>query len=136
MKKMILFLLILAVAGGIYYGWHLYTRKVDSTTVLKTDHVVAPEELFKAYTEDETTAMAEFSGKVLELHGIVRSTDSDSLGWNLVMEAGDDFFGINCAMEVGQGERMKSVSAGDSIKIKGKCSGFNGDVVLVQCIVL
>lgn len=136
MKKTILYLLILAVAGGVFYGWYLYTRKVDSTTVLKTDFVIAPDELFKAYSEDETAAMAKFSGKVLELNGVVRSTGSDTLGWNLVMEAGDDFFGINCAMEAGQAERMKSVSAGDSINIKGKCSGFNGDVVLVQCIVL
>lgn len=136
MKKTIFILLILAVAGGVYYGWHLYSRKVDSTTVLKTDHVIAPDELFRAYSEDETSAMTKFSGKILELNGVVRSTDNDSLGWNLVMEAGDDFFGINCAMEAGQEERMKSVSEGDSLKIKGKCSGFNGDVVLVQCIVL
>lgn len=135
MKKTILFVLILAVAGGVYYGWYQYTRKVDSTTVLKTDIVIAPDELFKSYSEDEAAAIAKFSGKVLELSGIVRSTGSDSLGWNLVMEAGDDFFGINCAMEAGQEESMNAVVAGDSIKIKGKCSGFNGDVVLVQCIV-
>lgn len=135
MKKTIFFILILGVAGGVYYSWYLYNRKVESTTVLKTDFVIAPDELFKAYSEDEKAAMAKFSGKILELQGVVRSTGSDSLGWNLVMEAGDDFFGINCAMETGQEKRMKAVLAGDPIKIKGKCSGFNGDVVLVQCIV-
>lgn len=136
MKKTIVYLLILAVAIGVYYGWYIYNRKVDSTTALKTDLVIAPEDLFRSYSEDETTAMTKFSGKILELYGVVRSTGNDSLGWNLVMEAGDDFFGINCAMEAGQEEGMQSVTVGDSLKIKGKCSGFNGDVVLVQCIVL
>lgn len=134
-SKYFLLLLILGGAAG-YYAWHLYTKPVARTTEVKTDFSVASEVLFADFETDEVSANTKYLDKFIEVKGTVRSKSTDEMGVNVVLEAGNDFFGINCAMEKGQEDIIGKVNEGDAITVKGKCAGFNGDVVLVNGILV
>lgn len=133
--KISIVLLIVVMAGG-YYAWHLYNKPVASTLEVKTDYTVQSKVLFADFEADETAANAKYLDKFIEVSGVVRSKNQDEMGVNLVLEAGNDFFGINCAIEKGQEEAVEKVKDGDQVTIKGKCAGFNGDVVLVGGIIV
>jgi len=45
-------------------------------------------------------------------------------------------FGINCGLSKGQEGQYKNYKEGDSIKIKGECSGISMDVVLTRCVIV
>jgi hypothetical protein len=134
-SKVFFILLILAGAGG-YYAWYLLTKPVANTGDVKTELSVSSSELFSDYEIDEVAANVKYLDKFMEVSGQVRSKSTDEMGVNLVLEAGNDFFGINCAMEKGQEEIISTFNEGDEIIVKGKCAGFNGDVVLVNGILV
>lgn len=132
----VLIVILIAIAGGGYYAWHLYNKPVASTVEVKTELAVTSEALFSEYESDEAAANAKYLDKFIEVTGVVRSKNQDDMGVNLVLEAGNDFFGINCAIEKGQEAAVETINEGDKVTIKGKCAGFNGDVVLVGGIVV
>lgn len=87
--------------------------------------------LFESFKANETEANAAYLNKVLEVKGKVGSmTINAEQKQVFVLETGDPIFGINCTLDT----NTTGVSVGDSIVIKGICTGYLSDVILVQCV--
>jgi hypothetical protein len=88
------------------------------------------EELYQSFLSDEKAANTAYLEKAIEISGkigsISKNADSSQV---LFLQTSDPIFGVNCTME-GKAENLKS---GDSIRLKGICSGFIIDVVLIRC---
>lgn len=117
-------------------AWGVYTTLKPHRNVSgeETDAAVAAKDLYHDFQQNETLANKKWVGKVIEVSGIISSvTESDSyISINLKSNADG---GINCSVlkkDLETGEKFK---AGDSVIIKGKCTGFLMDVNLVDCVI-
>ena len=129
MRKIILFLLVLGmIAAGV--GYYMYNKPVASLENKKPDVEVAASKLISDYEADEKTANEMYLGKVVEVTGQVAGTAVEDGKTKVQLETGNPMSMIICELEDG-GEAV-SVKAGDEIKIKGLCSGYLSDVILVQ----
>lgn len=136
MKKfLILGLFFALLAGG--YGWYLYNKPVADLDHIDADFSLTADELFDQFENNEADANKKYLGKVIEVYGQVRDlTIGDSGELNMLLASGSPFFGINCGISSVSETKYKNYKVGDSIKIKGECTGVSMDVVLTRCVIV
>ena len=133
MKKLIIIVLILAAGAGSY-GYYLYTKPRSGASDMKTAYVVDAKNLFAEFSTDENAANAKYLGKAIEVSGTIRSVETDDRGTMNVGIETNEMGAVNCQFE--KKDQMPDLAAGKNIQLKGVCSGFLMDVVLVDCEIL
>ena len=134
MRKKIFFwvgILLLGLAG-----WGIYKVSKPHTNVEGEEAVatLTARNLYNEYQNAETLANKKWLGKVIEVSGVISSVSESGnyVAINL-MAAADG--GINCSILKRDLNPDDKFNKGDSITIKGKCTGFLMDVNLVDCVV-
>ena len=136
MKKIIGIILVVVVVG-IGYAYYLYNKPVADTSDLSAAFSLTADDLFSQFENDESVANSRYLGKVIEVKGRIREFSiGDSGEINLVLASGSDMFGINCGLSKGEDKKYENFREGDSIKVKGVCSGISMDVVLTRCVIV
>jgi hypothetical protein len=133
-RKNLLFILIAVLFISLCIGgWYMYTQILNPVhREIKKEKGISinAEELYQSFLSDEKAANTAYLEKAIEISGkigsISKNADSSQV---LFLQTSDPIFGVNCTME-GKAENLKS---GDSIRLKGICSGFINDVVLIRC---
>jgi len=130
-KKTVLIILVgIVVCIGIAIAivWNKPHRNAASETAMPVTAVG----LFKEYAANEATANARYLNKNLEVTGQVASLDTNQDGAVAVILQTDDIMsGIMCTMH----DKEVTVKAGETVTIKGFCSGYVSDVKLTDCVV-
>lgn len=125
----ILFAISIGAASLLFYTkWNKPHKSVENADAVQ----IYADDLFSAFSENEQQATQKYNGKVLEITGIVSSTASNQEGKTIVqLQTNDPLFGINCTMEKNTG-----IKQGETVTIKGVCSGFITDVILIRCYLI
>ncbi|WP_343671793.1 hypothetical protein [Chitinophaga sp.] len=133
-KKTILFaaVLLCLVAGGT--GYYLYNKPRTTAAEAHTDDSVTAQELYSIYAKDEKTAGKLYENKVLEVTGTVMQVEQSGNEVSVLLSAGDaNPGGVNCSLAENTNPLPKS---GETVRVKGKCTGFLMDVSLVDATIL
>ena len=130
MKKVILVVAIIAIAGG-YYAYREFNRGVESTADIKSDVTISANELLTAFQTNEEEANTRYLDKVVEVTGEVGHVEVTGGKTIVRMNAGDSMAGVTCEME---GTDQVAFNKGEMHTFKCTCSGFLMDVVLVRCV--
>jgi hypothetical protein len=129
MRKIILFLLMLGMIGA-GAGYYMYNKPVASLENKKPDVEVSATKLISDYEADEKASNDTYLGKVVAVAGKVAAIAVEEGKTKIQIETGNPMSMIICELE--DGSEAGSLKAGDEIKIKGMCSGYLSDVILVQ----
>jgi hypothetical protein len=84
--------------------------------------------------KNESDANQKWIGKVLEVNGIISSVTGSGNYVSLNLAAAAEG-GVNCSVLKKDLPADHKFNKGDSISIKGKCTGFLMDVNMVDCII-
>ena len=90
--------------------------------------------LYNEFLHSESAASKKWVGKVIEVTGIISAVSEGDSYFSINLEGAPEG-GVNCSFlkkDLNPGFRYNK---GDSITIKGKCTGFLMDVNLVDCVV-
>ena len=139
-KKLIIILFailaIALIAGALVYKF-VYNKPHPDYISLKPDVTLTAENLFNAFTSDQTTASTTYNGKVVELSGKISKTEqADSLVIAVFVFKQGDFGdeGIRCSMDPRENQKALSLTPNQDVKIKGYLTGYNGtDIILEKC---
>lgn len=94
-------------------------------------------ELFQEYSENQTVADQKFIDRVIEVSGTIFEISEDQQGATvLILSTGDNGSGVLCTMELSEIENVKGKKIGDTITLKGVCTGMLMEVVLNRCRVV
>ena len=131
-RSLIVFILLAVLIGTtiffIYTKWNKAPASIEKADAVQLNAT----DLFRAFSENEQQAMQTYNGKVLEITGIVSSTATNQEGKTIVqLQSHDPLFGINCTME-----KEEMIKEGEAVIIKGICSGFTTDVILIRCYLI
>jgi hypothetical protein len=133
MKKILLVLVSFGIIGaGI--GYYLYNKPVASLENKKPAVEVLAHKLLMDYEADEKAANDIYLGKVIQVSGNVTAVVDEAGKKKIQLDAGSPMSAIICEIE--NGKDIGNVKAGDDIKIKGLCSGYLSDVIIVQANVV
>lgn len=134
-KKILLFagVLVCLLAGGT--GYYLYNKPRTSAAETSTDDSVTAKELYGTFAKDEPTANKLYVNKVLEVSGTVMQVDKNGQEVTVLLSGGGrDAGGVNCSLSANTTADLPK--SGESIRIKGLCTGFLMDVSLVDATIL
>lgn len=118
----VLFILFLLV----YLIWNRPARDIEQETPAVK---IEADSLYKVYSSNEKYANKIYLDKALLVSGIVGAISKNADGKTVFfLQTSDPMFGVNCTME----ESVK-INQGDSVQVKGICTGFTTDVILIRC---
>lgn len=132
MKKVYL---ILTLIGLVIIGAIIYTKinaAPDSVLDMKTDFVLTAEKLLLDFEENENEANKKYLDKVIEIEGQVSKVDVDKGKTSVYLDAKNDLSNIIFQLN----EENLNITKGDKIKLKGVCTGYLLDVILVRAKII
>ena len=121
----LLSVLVILATGGVV-GYKMYTKPHRSVAKAKTIQISATD-LVLAYEKNEAGANSLY----LEVRGEVNEVSKNQKGETVITLKGSDMSGLICTLE---GTAATEVKPNSSVVIKGICTGFLTDVVLVRCV--
>jgi hypothetical protein len=134
MRKIIFFgigILLLCLAGwGIYKVYKPHSNVAGEEAAAE----LSARNLYNEFQSAENTANKKWVGKVIEVSGTISSVSDAGNYLSVNLEATADG-GVNCSILKKDLNPDDKFNKGDSVTIKGKCTGFLMDVNLVDCVV-
>lgn len=134
-KKIIIGALITVVLGAIgiwffvFYAPTHFKRDVADEKGIELTAAA----LVKAYQENESNANALYLDKPLEIKGEISETKVDQVGnTTITLKSEDAFASVFCTLK----KVDPNLKPGQTVTIKGICTGFLSDVVLKDAIIV
>ncbi len=136
MKIVKLTLVVLVVGiGAVIYGIRMYNKPHLDVSTHKAEYHIRAMALIRSFRENEQESNQLYLNKVLEVTGKVKSLTTDNDETVIVLGVTDDPETVRCVM-TGMREMPGRIKVGNEISIRGICTGYLLDVVLVRCIVV
>ncbi len=133
MKKLIIIVLII-FGSAVAYGFYLFNKPHQGIANKEAVFTLDSKKLFNEFDQDETGANKKYLGKVVCVYGKVTEKAVDSKGtFSLILEGGD-MAGVGCQFDKSILKDVQNFKKGQTIRVKGKCTGMLMDVVLVDCV--
>lgn len=131
-KRILIVLLTVPVlAAGV--GYYMYNKPTESLKNMKVQVSMTSDALFTAFEQDETAANKAYLDKVVEVKGKIQSLNSDTSGVSVSLNTTSGMFGVICKFENKETD-INQYQVGQEVKLKGICTGYLMDVVLVRCV--
>lgn len=129
-KKILLGLLVVVILG-MGYGYYLFNKPVSSLANERPAYVIGASQLVDQYEADESKANSKYLDQIIEVSGAVaKIVESKSI----YLDTGNPLSSVIC--ELADPSEANKVKTGDLIKVKGLCSGYLMDVVLVRSVIV
>jgi putative alpha-1,2-mannosidase len=127
-----LVLVVLAVIMVWFFVFYAPVHFKRDVAVEKGIQITATA-LVKAYQENEVNANTFYLDKTIEIKGEISDTKVDQAGnTTLTLKSSDAFASIFCTLK----KKDSSLKIGQTVTVKGICTGFLSDVVLTEAIIV
>lgn len=122
-------ILFLGITGA-YTGYKMWTKPHRNVAKAKAE-VISTAQLAADYESDEQSSNQKYLDKILQVSGEVDDITKNQLGQTIVVVKGTDMCGVRCTIE---DKKNTEVKPGSFVSLKGICTGYLTDVVLVRCV--
>jgi len=133
--KLLVFLLLMLCAAGGIYGYRQYNRKSPDTHHLRPAFFVSARDFIKHFQSNETKASAKYADKTISVNGIIYVVQDVDTAATVILNDGSSISSIICQFEKENVREVQNLKEGDKVTIKGICTGYLMDVVMVRCVV-
>jgi hypothetical protein len=97
--------------------------------------MVTAQQIFKDFEEDELLANKKYVDNLIQINGIIGHISYEN-GMSIIALKGDnDISSIICQMLPEANSNVLKLKKGKQIMIKGICTGYLLDVMMVRCII-
>ena len=116
-----IFLAIVIILAGVY--WFVATAKFSDTKTIKADYTLSALDFIKEFQQNTKVANEKYADKIIVLNGRVSEIEAADTTLNIKFtDPATSSYAIFAFQQQHLAE-AKSVKHGDSISIKGSCSG-------------
>ena len=130
----ILILLLMAIAIGAAYILYEYRKLPPDLTEKKADYSISAKKLAEEFHLNETLATQKYTGKILEVSGLVKEINSEE---DLLI-LGDSSYPImiSCALKPGGEKLILNEVIQANVVVRGVCTGYLLDVQLNNGVII
>ncbi|WP_435415685.1 OB-fold protein [Polaribacter aestuariivivens] len=134
-KKIILSILILAVVGAII-AYKIYNKPHINVADENADITISASTILADFSSDEATANKKYLEKIIQVKGQVSDVSLSNGKGIVTLQTDDDFGSVICHLTDKESTKISEISKGQELIIKGICTGFLMDVILVKSIII
>ena len=128
-KKILIGLAVVAVLGAAGI-WYIFNEKFTDTTEVKADATKKALELIHEFEKDNAAANKNYAEKIIVVNGMVSEVEGADTTVNIKMADTTSGSYIIFAFQQQHRNEAKAIKPGDSVSIKGSCSGGNYSKIL------
>jgi len=122
---------------AISFAWYQYNRKPGNLLHRLPQVSVNAVVLAKDYLNDEKKANDKYLGKIVDVKGsIVAMTNQQDTLTGIELNTDDALHNISCSFNRYHIPALKKVKIGDTVVIRGICTGYLVDVELNRCVLV
>jgi len=129
----VLFIILLG-ATTIYYYVFVYSKNHHRDIQQETAISLSAENLVAAYEASDSIANAKYLNKALEIKGPIAAKDTNAVGQITLLLGDADPFKKRVSITLNTKTPI-SQKMGDTITVKGKCTGNLSDVVITDAVI-
>lgn len=134
-RTLLLIVLVLIIVLG-FYGYREYMRGNKDLQEVAAQVTISAPELIKAFETDSAGANRSYLGKIIAVNGTVKSVEKEEGGATIILGEPGTLSSVRCSMDSAHLDQVAAVKEGQSITVKGACTGFNQDELLGSDVVL
>ena len=133
-KKIILILSLLIFLGG-FIAYKMYNKPHVNVAETSSDVSLEAVKIVDDFSSDEIMANTTYLDKIVQVSGIINSikTENETV---IVALAGNSFGDVLCYLSEKSKTKVNTLKEGQRVTLKGICTGFLLDVVLVKCALI
>lgn len=124
-----------AIFAAVVTAFLVYNKPHRSVAEEEAEFTLPASELVEAFSEDESAADSVYSGKVVEIRGMLKDKMVSDGAAILFIGDTTQMIGVNCFLREHQEDAYRALQIGRQVTVKGICNGLLLDVVLDKCIV-
>lgn len=113
--------------------YQLYQQPRERLHDKDAAYVVTAIDLYNAFETNETVATNKYVDKIIVVSGTVKEVIETQDHVTVKLETGSDAAFINA--DIDKRNLDQEIIIGNSVSIKGRCTGFLNDVYLADCII-
>lgn len=130
-KKIIIAILILSIIGG-FFGYKIYNKPHVNVAKTSSDITINASDLLNDFATDEASANTKYLDKIIEVKGEISSLKIEDGKGIVSLKTNDDFGSVRCTLSETATQKMNTLKEGDQVTVKGICTGYLMDVILVK----
>jgi hypothetical protein len=138
--KIIGILAVLGIIAALLIYKFIYNKPHRDYEKAKADYTLEASALHAAYVNDKSKADATYTGKVIQISGLMNKTEESDSSLIAIFVFNQGLFGdegIRCTMLPKFFDLLKNKGSNISVTLKGYCSGYNDtDVIMEKCSVV
>ncbi len=127
MKKILYTVIVLGLIGA-GFGMYMFNKPLKGIDSMKTNFTLSADVLLDSFENDENAANEKYLDKVIQVTGKVTKTKTDNGKMSIYLETGNALSNVIFQLE----ELDSSIKEGQEVTLKGICTGYLMDVVLVR----
>jgi len=130
-NKWVVLTIVVIGFAGIFIGYKIINkphRNVEAATAINVTAVTIAND----YETNEAEANKKYLDKVLEINGTITGVSKNQKAETVIALKGTDMSGLLCTIE---GAFENEFKIGDAIILRGICTGYLSDVILVRCTI-
>lgn len=138
--KILIGLLLVGLIAGLAIYFFVYNKPHVNYEKAKPEMSISGETLYMDYLQDEESANQTYTGKVVQIDGVLYGTETAGELTIAMFSFGEGMFGpegVRCTMLENHAAAINEVGDGTPLTIKGYVTGFNGtDVIMENCSIV
>jgi hypothetical protein len=128
------FLLLVLIGIAAYFQYNKPARNLSGE---KADLTIEATALYQQFSENEAQANQQYLDKVVQVKGVLQAVNRGQDGsLNLTLDAGNSMGGVTCEIPAENVPEGAGLQTGKQVTVKGQCTGYLTDVVLVKCVLI
>ncbi len=132
----IIALFFLAVVLGLLVSVYYYNKPHVDVEKSEAAYVLTAQSLIDEYQKDEAVTDKKYSEHVILVKGNILEISTLKGNGVITLNDGDPESSIICHMLPSQNAKTLTLKKGQSINIKGICTGYLLDVIMVRCTIV
>jgi hypothetical protein len=129
-KKIIIGILVLGIIGA-FIAYKMYNKPHVNVEEASADISITADKILNDFSSDENSANLKYLDKIIEVKGVVSEINIEK--GIITIETNDDFGSVLCHLSEEASRKVSGLQEGQIIVVKGICTGFLMDVILVKC---
>ncbi len=135
-KMVTLFLILVVASMGLYIYLELYNKPHVDVSRSSPNISVDSSIILKDFEDSEADANTKYLEKIVQVTGVISELNTNK-GKTIVTISGQNTFGsIMCHLSPEENIKADHLKEGQNITIKGICTGYLMDVILVKCVII
>ena len=129
-KKIIIGILVLGIIGA-FIVYKTYNKPHVNVEEASADISITADKILNDFSSDENSANLKYLDKIIEVKGVISEINIEK--GIITIETNDDFGSVLCHLSEEASRKISGLQEGQIIVVKGICTGFLMDVILVKC---